>query len=377
MRKPSTLLKSFKEKQYLVFEFVDGQSVKYDLSNSCMIGKKGNPVKCLTNQLSGIDISDVIESFSDEKYRQFLRFIRNDSSKYTWYKNMGTFLTKIKSLSRFEQFFAAGITNFTHELKYSLSEIPRDLIRLSSEFDFNLSNKAVEQYKLHKDVIRNILSMEFTSIVKQELVENVLTDDFRSAWNCFNDLILVHNYRYESLMKYVDNLMAYEALDGLNNVLRELHDYTGMMSKLSHKFEKYPKHFLTTHKIASRNYNRLKQDFPEELFEKIRNDGMNCTIDDFKFTYPKSAQCIKDEAVQQQNCLASYIQKVLDGESHIIFMRMKDKPDDSLITLEVKGSRVCQARGKFNREPDEGERIAIEKYNQRLSKKYGGMKNVS
>ena len=102
---------------------------------------------------------------------------------------------------------------------------------------------------------------------------------------------------------------------------------------------------------------------------------MNCTIDDYKFIYPESNQCIKDEAVQQQNCLASYIQKVLDGECHLIFMRKKDKPEDTLITLEVKGLMVTQARGKFNRDTDEKEKIAIEKYNQKLSK-YGGMKNA-
>lgn len=101
-------LKSYKEKQYLVFEFEDGKNVKYNLATGESIGKSGRHVKDVCIQLRGYDLLSVIESFEDEKYRDFLKFVEsrvNRSKKlarYNWVnyrrvekvKNIGTFLNK-------------------------------------------------------------------------------------------------------------------------------------------------------------------------------------------------------------------------------------------------------------------------------------------
>ena len=89
-------MKAYKDKQFLVFQFDNGKDVKYDLSTGKMIGKKGLPVAGLTSQLSGYSIQEVIDSFEDEKYRQYLNFIRKRDNK-SYYYNLGTFLTKIKN----------------------------------------------------------------------------------------------------------------------------------------------------------------------------------------------------------------------------------------------------------------------------------------
>ncbi|MFN1845118.1 PcfJ domain-containing protein [Clostridioides difficile] len=117
--------------------------------------------------------------------------------------------------------------------------------------------------------------------------------------------------------------MTYEALNGLGSTLNELYDYVIMMSAISDKYEKYPRHFLTTHKIASRNYNRLKTEFEEEIFNKRIDKTLEYTYQDYKFIYPKTTNEIKDEAVQQNNCVSSYIKNVIDGKCHILFMRKK------------------------------------------------------
>lgn len=350
-----------------MFDFENGKDVRYDLATGQLIGKKGNPVGALTNQLSGYSIENIIDSFQDDKYRKFLHFVHNTAKQGSYYYNVGTFLKKIGPLSRFEQYFAAGITNITPSLKHHLKNIPKNLIRLSQEKDFKLTDKIVSQYEIHNDIIPNIFNMNFISITDRDIIEYILNQNgYGNYCESFNNLIITHKYHYEALMRYIDNLMAYEAIERFSDILRELNDYANMMSKLSPKFEKYPRNFLTTHRIASRNYNRLKEQFSEELFVKIRDENMECLIDDYIIIYPASTQSIKDEAVQQQNCLASYIQKVLDGNCHIVFMRKKDNPDTSLVTLEVRGLQVVQAKGKFNRDLDEKEKQAVEKYNKKL-----------
>ncbi|WP_262743874.1 PcfJ domain-containing protein, partial [Clostridioides difficile] len=39
------------------------------------------------------------------------------------------------------------------------------------------------------------------------------------------------------------------------------------------------------------------------------------------------------------NCVSSYIQNVIDGKCHILFMRKKDNLSKSLVTIEVKKAK--------------------------------------
>lgn len=83
--------------------------------------------------------------------------------------------------------------------------------------------------------------------------------DKKKYLSYFNRLIDEYNYNPKSLLFYVDSLFTYEAFDDAEYLIRELFDYVRMMSRISDKFDKYPRNFLTTHQIACRNYNRLKE----------------------------------------------------------------------------------------------------------------------
>ena len=81
-----------------------------------------------------------------------------------------------------------------------------------------------------------------------------------------------------------------------------------MMKKITVKhYEKYPKYFLTTHGITVRNYNRLNIQYDEDKFKEKINIQYEWKYKNYIFIYPKSVQDVKDEAIMQQNCLASYI----------------------------------------------------------------------
>ena len=84
--------------------------------------------------------------------------------------------------------------------------------------------------------------------------------------------------------------------------------------------------------------------------------------------YPNSPEDIKDEAVQQTNCVAGYIDRVLNGTCDIIFLREKDKPEKSLVTIEVRDNKVVQALRAFNKPISSSEQTAINYYNKYLIK---------
>lgn len=372
-------MEAFKEKQYLVFRFEDGKDVRYDLSNGQTIGKSGRPVKDICTQLRGYGILKVIDSFQDENYRNFLKFvdsrvnastsIRYHGNRVDKITNVGSFLSKVQKYSNYEQIFACGIKKVDPYFNCSISDIPKGLLKLCREYDLVLDRNLLTSYKKDPNTINNLMSMKFNSLNNRQILGTLYQGRYYSyCYERFNELVNSYNYKSKSLLTYIDNLITYEALDGFENTVRELHDYARMMSRISPKYEKYPKNFLTTHKIACRNYNRLKEQFVEEDFKKRIDKSLEYSYGDYKFIYPESTQDIKDEASMQNNCVASYIKNVINGECHILFLRKKDNLDHSLVTIEVRDNQIVQAKGKFNRDVTEEEQEIIDKWNEKFKK---------
>lgn len=188
-------------------------------------------------------------------------------------------------------------------------------------------------------------------------------------WSYFNKLLDEYGYTAKALLLYIDQMKTFEAIEDVSYMIRELYDYAKMMKTISNKFDKYPRHFLTTHKIACRNYNRLKQEFSEEIFKKRIIKEYECSFGEYQFIYPNSTQDIKDESVQQNNCVSSYIDKVIDGKCHIMFLRKKSSLTTSLVTIEIRNNRIVQARRRFNDDVTVEERKAIDSWNKKFSEK--------
>ena len=369
-------IKVYKEKQYLIFELDNNKKVKYDFAKKKAIGISGKPVKGLQNQLRGIKIDEIIDSCVDIAYAEFLSFLKR---KYNLYiSNVGTFLSMIPENAKYEQLFTAGFKadQIPSNFEYGINDLPKSLIKIAKENHIELSNNLVNYWKENIDAHVIGFELSFMSLNNDDILKiyckeqrfgrSYFDSNFKSF---FNIIINEYNYNAKSLLLYFDYLKTHEALENVGYVIRELYDYIKMMTEISDKFEKYPRNFLTTHKIACRNYNRLKKEFEEANFKKQINKDYECSLGDYVFIYPESTQDIKDEAVQQSNCVASYIQDVIDGYCHILFLRKKNQEDKSLVTIEVDPVRniIVQAKGKFNRDTTEKENKVIEAWNKKFS----------
>lgn len=412
-------MRVYKEKQYLIFQFDDGKNVKYNFANGETIGKNNRIVKSLSTQLRGYSIQNIINSIEDENYRTFIEYVNkevNRSNKinrnYGGYKsnmivnhitNVGSLLAYVNKYANKEQYFACGLKNIDLDsrsrtcLKCSLNEIPKGLIKLCKQYDIKLNQTLLDAYRNIPNLFSNLLDMKFNSITKGNIIDILKVygklysykinqkdtipyyekRDLYCVDSYLNIKFLVEGYNYDlkSLLIYLDNLMTYEAIDSLTNLCRDFYDYVIMANKISNKFEKYPRYFLSTHQITCRNYDRLKETFIEQDFSKRIDEDFEYQIDNYKFIYPKYTQDIKDEAVQQSNCVASYIQRVIDGECHIMFLRKQNKEvekdkqyNQSLVTLEIRDYKVVQARGKFNRCVTDQEQQLINKFDAHLLK---------
>lgn len=373
-------MKVYKEKQYLIFDYEDGRTVKYDFATKTAIGIKGKPVKNLCSQLSGFTLNELIDCCDDEKYAKFLRFVRNSEMYSYSITNIGTILDRIPKYARFEQIFSAGFDDIIKDGKrfiYSINDIPKSLIKLCHKYPIKLSNNTVKYYKENQDahyIAYNLdyISFDFNDIYSVWNAQNGKWNREIGAYDYFsffNKLVNEYEYNAKDLWLYLDRTKTFEAIEDMGFLIRELYDYAKMMSQLSIKYNKYPRNFLTTHKIACRNYNRMKKEFSEELFQKRINKKYECSFGDYIFIYPKSTQDIKDEACMQNNCVASYIDRVIDGECHILFLRKKNKPNESLVTIEVVNNYIVQAKRKFNEPVTDKEQGVINAFNKKFANK--------
>ena len=368
-------MKIYKDKQYLVFDFENGKNVKYDFATKQAIGIKGKPVKDLNKQLHGLTLNELFNCCTDQNYANFLKFVQREG---TWdANNIGTILKYVPKYSKYEQIFSAGFEDVVnmYEFKYdsfSISDIPKSLIKVAKNHPIKINKFLVDNWKKNPDAYYLAYQLEYISLNDNDLTELFNKKNYNYNLGCFSafsELINKYNYNAKSLLLYLDQLKAFEALDDMRDLIEELYDYVKMMDTISKKYDKYPRHFLTTHQIASRNYNRLRKEFSEELFKQHINKDYECTYKDYVFIYPDCIQDIKTEAASQNNCVASYIDRVIDGNCHILFLRKKDHPKDSLVTIEVVNNKIVQAKRRFNYPVTQEDQEAIDYWDKKFSEK--------
>ena len=367
-------MKVYKDKQYLVFDFENGKNVKYDFATQTAIGIKGKPVKDLNKQLHGLTINELFDCCVDKNYANFLRFVKENGTYYA--TNIGTILSKVPKYSRYEQIFSAGFEDIIDNMyffirNFTINDIPKSLIKIAKDHKIKISVNLIKAWKQNVDAHYLAYQLEYMSLNDNDILELITKHSYirnEKLESYFNILINKYNYNAKSLLLYFDHLKTFEAIDNMGYLIQEFYDYVNMMSTISKKYDKYPRHFLTTHKIACRNYNRLKQEFSEVLFKQRINKEYECSYKNYIFVYPKCTQDIKDEATSMNNCVASYIDRVIDGKCDILFLRKKDSPDKSLVTIEVINNKIVQARRRFNDPVTYEDQEAIDYWNKKFSK---------
>ena len=127
----------------------------------------------------------------------------------------------------------------------------------------------------------------------------------------------------------------------------ELND--GKLSKMN----KYPNNFRTQFHKTQEEYNIKKAKIDENKFKQQaqKNKHLEHTGKKYQITIPTQTQQIHHEAQIMQHCVRTYIPRVVNGETLILFLREKKHPNTPLITLEVKKGALTQAYGKNDSKP--------------------------
>lgn len=377
-----------KDGKYLFFHRDDSKICKYDLSTGEVIGFRGKVVKSLSSQLKDLTVDKLIDITSDPVYKQFLEYVYSRRPKHRAWLFVSEALPEFMD---YEQYFTSGFTNFDKRFRHGYSEVSKGLMKFCNTLRLTLNNELFDSYNENPDAYNLLLNTKLTNYTDLEMIKAMmfgtpknnfhevavnpydLTNrtnntthirrvDIRGNKSYFNRLVDDYRYNAKKLMLYIDQLNLKQKR---RTVCRDLFDYADMMNQLYDDFDKYPTNLLSAHKQAIKEYNKHQFDFDEDAYSKRNVLEYECEIDGFKFIYPRHVNEIQEEGRSQHNCVASYINRVLEEDCHIMFMRPVDDVTHSYITLEIRDNKIVQAMRKCNQPTSKEEREVIKKWNEK------------
>lgn len=186
----------------------------------------------------------------------------------------------------------------------------------------------------------------------------------KNSWN----LTLEEIENVESLYGYeLDTLQLmseYGPIKTIVNYLKKQHeslstwrDYINDCKKLGMDLTKesivYPKNLYAAHQkiIKLIKYEKNK------VFDKKIENRLKF-LNKYLFEYngliirpAKNSKELIDEGSKLNHCVGGYVERYADGQTNILFIRKKDKPNEPYYTAEITNNRIIQVRCKDNFSP--------------------------
>lgn len=197
--------------------------------------------------------------------------------------------------------------------------------------------------------------------------------DLVSLNRCADDMIELYGKGYKDVSKLSTYATREAKLQqGImipDHALVLLRDYIKMQNALGRECDKYPKSLKKEHDIAMMNYKAKKDKIKAKMFKEAVEEEQYQSLccegkkdDNYFITVPDSSESLINEGSSLSHCVASYVSEVIDKKCKIVFLRDKEVPEESLVTIEVRKSSVRQVRGKHNRSATPKEREFISKW---------------
>ena len=159
--------------------------------------------------------------------------------------------------------------------------------------------------------------------------------------------------RFLSRLKRVEGCDLYDLMDGFH-----YRDYLRMEKELNNnnvsKIDKYPKNWLTSFRRTKRNYDDIQKRVDREKFKVEVEKQRDLEFEDKKYSMilPEEPGDIRQEGATLKHCVASYVNRVTNGQTCIIFCRENTDIKEPFVTVEVKNANITQAYGFKDSKPD-------------------------
>lgn len=127
-------------------------------------------------------------------------------------------------------------------------------------------------------------------------------------------------------------------------------DYLYMCKHMNMEPKKYPKSLVREHDVAARSFEYIKHKVVEMEFQKRVESLSELEYSNSEFTIrvPRTTTEVIDEGKILRHCVASYIKKISDGSSTVLFLRKNTELNKPFVTVEYQNGSIVQAKGYLN-----------------------------
>lgn len=294
------------------------------------------------------------------EYSGMLEFTRTGIEFY-----QQDFIDKAKEFAGIEKLIKAGFYNLTNTCISYGSRAPIDLYQKRVKKVLGLTG---EYYNLIRDKDPTWREYEVTEQCQDVGIRATWEQIQRMAQYARNFAIYMRHSTPHKMLKYIEGLKSEGPCAMRNQEVNDYHDYLQLAAGLGYNLDDdwilYPKNLKERHDQLTEEQNERKVELEKESDDKkdrklkrtIKRKGWTryeMETEELLIRLPVCAHEIRKEGNAQHHCVATYMDRMVAGETCILFIRKKEEPDKSYYTVEVRDDEVMQVRGKYNADPSE------------------------
>lgn len=163
-------------------------------------------------------------------------------------------------------------------------------------------------------------------------------------------------FTVKRIMSYLENVRNYQCIRDLE-AFTIWNDYLKMASRLSYdltnKNIKYPSSLKKEHDITVFSFNKIKDELAREMFAESTAKYKNLEWKDknLQTVVPSTPEEVVQEGKSLSHCVASYVGRITDSSTQIVFIRKNDEVNRPFYTMEIVDGVILQVKGFANCAP--------------------------
>lgn len=186
--------------------------------------------------------------------------------------------------------------------------------------------------------------------------ERLIYQEIHTTISCFKALVSV--YGIPTAQRMADKILSLLYVDAImdNNsyfnrrALYQYLDYISMVKNMNNNTRDFRADFETLedlknmHDAASVVFNTYKTRFEKEKWDKRKPywDKFEYKTEEYSIVIPKLPEDLAKEGIALHHCVKTYVNKVSDGITNIVFLRKNDDLETPFYTIEVDNNNYVQ-----------------------------------
>lgn len=275
------------------------------------------------------------------------------------------FINKAKEYAGIEKLIKAEFYNLTNSCISYGNRAPIDLYQKRVKKVLGLTG---EYYNLIRDKDPTWREYEVTEQCQDVGIRATWEQIQKMSQYARNFAIYMRHSTPHKMLKYIEGLKSEGPCAMRNQEVNDYHDYLQLAAGLGYNLDDdwilYPKNLKERHDQLTEEQNERKVELEKESDDKkdrklkrtIKRKGWTryeMETEELLIRLPECTHEIRKEGNAQHHCVATYMDRMVAGETCILFIRKKEEPDKSYYTVEVRDDEVIQVRGKYNVAPSE------------------------